>query len=50
MWLWSSRGERYQRAVDAHRNGHTLRTTGTLTREGRGLVLKDPTTPVVEQE
>ena len=43
-------GEHYQLAVDAHGNGHTLRTTGTLTREGRGLVLKDPTAPVVEQE
>jgi hypothetical protein len=40
----------YTIAVDAHRQGQTIRTTGTLQREGRGLVLREPGAVAVEEE
>ena len=40
----------YQTAIEVHRSGHTVQMSGTLTREGNGYVLKDPTQPEVQPE
>jgi hypothetical protein len=40
----------YQVAVQAHGSGRTIRSTGTLTREGRGFVLRNAADPVIEEE
>jgi hypothetical protein len=40
----------YAVALEAHRQGQTIRTAGTLQREGRGLVLKKPGAVVIEEE
>jgi hypothetical protein len=40
----------YHQAVQAHDQGRTLRILGTLTREGRGFLLRDPMGLAVERE
>lgn len=40
----------YQTAIEVHRSGQTVQMSGTLTREGHGYVLKDPTKPEVQPE
>jgi len=40
----------YHVAVQAHDSGRTIRTSGTLTREGRGFVLGNAGDPVIEEE
>lgn len=40
----------YHVAVQAHDSGQTVRSSGTLTREGRGFVLRNPSDPVIEEE
>ncbi|MFH0823781.1 MAG: hypothetical protein V2B18_13615 [Pseudomonadota bacterium] len=40
----------YHVAVQAHDSGRTIRANGTLTREGRGFVLRNPGDLVIEEE
>ncbi|MEW6349129.1 MAG: hypothetical protein AB1646_08700 [Thermodesulfobacteriota bacterium] len=40
----------YHVALQAHDSGQTIRSSGTLTREGRGFVLRNPSDPVIEEE
>jgi hypothetical protein len=40
----------YRVALQAHDSGRTIRTSGTLAKEGRGFVLRNPADPVIEEE
>ncbi|MFH1116657.1 MAG: hypothetical protein V1792_22305 [Pseudomonadota bacterium] len=42
--------EPYHLAVQAHDSGRTIRTSGTLAKEGRGFILRNAGDPVIEED